>query len=107
MKTVSDIEHMRKKFGASAINRDMFIYCFDRPIYLEGVSDYDMQDLANMVESKLKKKYPDSADEFFALWSKDDATNEEYEIMAVEYNNIWNEYWELLEKFGKQLEERH
>lgn len=104
MITVTEIEKMRKKFGASGINRDMFLDCFEKPIHLENVSDEDMQTLANDVESKVREAYPNDADDLFRLWAKENLTDKEYDMVAVKYNAAWNLYWDLLKAFGGVME---
>ena len=95
---------MTKKFGASGINREMFNDCFNIVIDMSNVSDESMQNLADAAEDYLRKKYGNDADKMFELWSNDDFTDYNSIIIATEYRNIWEEYWDVLEdlapKFG-------
>lgn len=104
MVTFTEFENMRKKFGASGINRDMFLDCFEKPIHLEKVSDEDMQTLADDVESRVRMAFPNDADDLFRLWAKDNLTDKEYDTVAVKYNAAWNLYWDLLKAFGGVME---
>lgn len=98
---------MTKKFGASAINREMFNDCFNNPIDMSNVSDEFMQDLADTTEDYLRKKYGSDADKMFEIWSDDYLTDDNSIIIATEYKNIWEEYWDVLEdlapKFGGKV----
>lgn len=93
-------EVMTKKFGASSINREMFNDCFDNAINMSNVSDEFMQDLADTTEDYLRKKYGSDADKMFELWSDDDFADENSIIIATEYKNIWEEYWDVLEELA-------
>lgn len=100
-------EVMTKKFGASSINREMFNDCFNPAIDMSNVSDEFMQDLADTTEDYLRKKYGSDADKMFSIWSDDYLTDDNSIIIATEYKNIWEEYWNVLEelapKFGGVL----
>ena len=82
---------MLKRFGASCINREMF-----EPINLENVSDSDMQNLADEVESIVREKYPDVADTLFKLMSKEGLTDEEIDYLAINIKETWDFYWDTL-----------
>jgi hypothetical protein len=90
-------DFMLKRFGASGINREMFEDCFEQPIDMENVSDSEMQKLADEVESIVREKYPEVADEMFRIWTKEDmATEEEIDYVAINCNDAWKEYWDTL-----------
>lgn len=93
---------MTKKFGASAINREMFMDCFDHPIDMSQVSDDVMQELANTVEDYLRNKYGQDADEMFTLWSKEDFTDNDSLKIASNYIDVWKEYWQVLGNLSNQ-----
>ena len=84
-------DFMLKRFGASGINREMF-----EPINLENVSDSDMQNLADEVESIVREKYPDVADTLFKLMSKEGLTDEEIDYLAINIKETWDFYLDTL-----------
>ena len=84
-------DFMLKRFGASCINREMF-----EPINLENVSDSDMQNLADEVESIVREKYPDVADTLFKLMSKEGLTDEEIDYLAINIKETWDFYLDTL-----------
>lgn len=90
-----DKNFMTKKFGASGINREMFKDCFDCPIDMTNLSDSDMQKLADEVETHLRNCYPD-ADEMFKLWNKEEFTDDDAILIAANYREAWEDYWEIL-----------
>ena len=89
-------DFMLKRFGASSINREMFEDCFEQPINLENVSDSDMQNLADEVESIVREKYPDVADTLFKLMSEEGLTDEEIDHLAINIKETWDFYWDTL-----------
>ena len=99
MQTSND--YMTKRFGASGINREMFTDCFVGVIRMDKVSDEDMQKLADEVESVVRQQFPDVADKMFELWTKDDLTDDEYDMMAIgEYKSAFDTYWKQLGSFA-------
>ena len=96
---------MLKKFGASGINREMFTDCLGGVFDMEDVSDSNMQKFADAVEDAVRQKHSDVADDFFALWQKDDLTDDEYDKMAVgEYSGAYETYWNEIEKLAGTIE---
>lgn len=94
-------DFMNKRFGASGINREMFMDCFEGVIQMDKVSDEDMQKLADEVESTVRQQHPDVADKLFALWNSDDLTDDEYDLMAVgSFKSAFETYWAELGKFS-------
>ena len=89
-------DFMLKRFGASSINREMFEDCFEQPINLENVSDSDMQNLADEVESIVREKYPDVADTLFKLMSEEGLTDEEIDHLAINIKETWDFYLDTL-----------
>lgn len=99
MQTSND--YMTKRFGASGINREMFTDCFVGVIRMDRVSDSEMQKLADEVESTVRAKHPEVADKLFALWKRDDLTDDEYDLMAVgSYKAAFDTYWAELGKYS-------
>ena len=89
-------EMMTQTFGASGINREMFEDCFEQPINMENVSDSEMENLADEVESIVREKYPDEADTLFRLWKKEELTDEEIDYLATNIKETWDFYWDIL-----------
>ena len=96
---------MLKKFGASGINREMFTDCLGGVYNMENVSDSNMQKFADAVEDSVRQQYPNVADDFFALWTKDDLTDDEYDKMAVgEYSDVYETYWNEIDLLAGSIE---
>ena len=99
------MDFMKKEFGVTNINREMFKDCFDNPINMANISDDDMQKLADDVESNIRNRYPEVADEMFRLWTKSvksvpELSEEEMDFLSITCRDAWNAYWETLEKFA-------
>ncbi len=101
-------DNLKKEFGLSNINREMFLDCFHYPIIMDEVSDEMMQKLADEVESTVRKKYPDVTDEMFRIWVKDEIPDEEIDRISVDFQDAWRFYWSTLYdlsiKFGGKIE---
>ena len=94
---------MLKRFGASDINREMFGDCFEQPIDMRNVSDEAMYKLSEKVESIVREKYPEMADKMFAVWRKDEPTDEECDDIATYHSGeMWEDYWNTLEECAIQ-----
>ena len=90
-----------KRFGASGINREMFTDCLGGAFNMKNVSDSNMQKFADAVENAVRQKHGDMADDFFELWTKDDLTDDEYDMMAVgEYKEAFDTFWAELGKIS-------
>ena len=99
------MENMKMRFGASGINREMFVDCLGGVFNMENVSDSNMQKLADAVEDAVRQQHGDEADDFFELWTKDDLTDDEYDIMAVgKYSGAYETYWDVMEKLAGKIE---
>jgi hypothetical protein len=95
--------HMTQQFGASGINREMFEDCFEQPIDMRNVSDEAMYKLSEKVESIVREKYPEMADKMFAVWRKDEPTDEECDDIATYHSGeMWKDYWDALEECAIQ-----
>mgnify|MGYP006976632391 CR=1 FL=1 len=95
--------HMTQQFGASGINREMFEDCFEQPIDMRNVSDEAMYKLSEKVESIVREKYPEMADKMFAVWRKDEPTDEECDDIATYHSGeMWKDYWAALEECAIQ-----
>jgi hypothetical protein len=45
------------------------------------------------------------ADDFFELWTKNDMTDDEYDMMAVgKYSDAYETYWDEIEKLAGTIE---
>ena len=98
-------DFMLKKFGASGINREMFTDCLGGVYNMENVSDSNMQKFADAVEDAVRQQYPDVADDFFELWTKDDLTDDEYDMMAVcIYSDAYETYWNEIDLLAGSIE---
>ena len=93
-------DFMTKKFGASGINRKMFIDCFVEEISMGNVPDDVMQTIADNVENYIRERFPEDADRMFELWTKRIETDMDYDIMLIKYREAWDLYWESLERFA-------
>jgi hypothetical protein len=81
---------LHKKFGATNITRFMFEYAFGDPIGMDYVSDESMEILAEAVEEYIKTKYPEVADELFAICAnRGSGVKPEYSDPLKE---AWDEY---------------
>lgn len=84
---------IHKKFGATNITRFMFEYAFGDPIDMDYVSDESMEKLADAVESYIKLKYPDVADELFTIITNRDLRDKpEYSEPNETLKEAWDEY---------------
>ena len=92
-------ERMTMKFGRTRISRELFedMPC---PICATGINDYDMQKLAEQVESEIMERYPDIADEMFRLWVKNNKTEDDLDYLYNDCDGASTLYWELLEKYA-------
>ena len=98
-------DFLNKRFGASGINREMFTDCLGGAFNMKNVSDSNMQKFADAVENAVRQKHGDDADEFFELWTKDDLTDDEYDMMAVgKYSDAYETYWDEIEKLAGTIE---
>ena len=81
---------LHKKFGATNITRFMFEYAFGDPIGMDYVSDESMEILAESVEEYIKVKYPEVANELFAISAnRGSGVKPEYSDPLKE---AWDEY---------------
>lgn len=90
---------MTKAFGASEITRELFegLAC---PICTDGITDKQMQTLADSVEAEVRDRYPEIADKMFELWKKEDRTEEEYDFLDFECYQAEELWWDLVEKIA-------
>lgn len=92
---------MDKPFGKSEITRRLFegLPC---PICTTDITDSQMQELANYVESEVRAEYPDVADRMFEIWSIDidERTYEDTVFISEECDEATALWWELLEEYA-------
>lgn len=92
--------NLTKTFGVSEISRELLegLPC---PICTDGVTDEQMQKLADSVEAEVRDRYPEIADKMFELWKKgDEMSYEELELLYCEYFRADELWWELLEQYA-------
>lgn len=87
---------MNKAFGLTAITRQD-LEDMPCPIMASELTDEQMQDLADYVESDVKREFPDVADEMFRLWGKsingEVFTDEERDFLITNDCEKANAYW--------------
>ena len=92
--------YMPKAFGASEITRELFegLPC---PICTDGITDKQMQELADSVEAEVRDRYPEVADKMFELWKKEEElTDEKRDFLDLECDRVEELWWDLVEKFA-------
>ena len=92
--------YMTKAFGASEITRELFegLPC---PICTDGITDKQMQELADSVEAEVRDRYPEVADKMFELWKKEEElTDEEMDFLDFECYQADELWWDLVEKIA-------
>ena len=92
--------YMTKAFGKSLITRELF-EGLPSPICTDGITDKQMQELADSVEEEVRDRYPEVADRMFELWAKEEElTDEEQDFLDFECDRAEELWWELVEKFA-------
>lgn len=97
MNTENDLT---KTFGVSGISRELLegLPC---PICTDGVTDEQMQELADSVEAEVRDRYPEIADKMFELWKKEEEmSNEELDFLSCECFRADELWWELIEQYA-------
>ena len=92
--------YMTKAFGASEITRELFegLPC---PICTDGITDKQMQTLADSVEAEVRDRYPEVADKMFELWKKEEElTDEEQDFLDFECDQAEELWWDMVEKIA-------
>ena len=89
---------MTKAFGASEITRELF-EGLPSPICTDGITDKQMQELADEVEAEVRDRYPEVADKMFELWKKEEElTDEEQDFLDFECDQAEELWWDMVEK---------
>ena len=89
---------MTKAFGASEITRELF-EGLPSPICTDGITDKQMQELADEVEAEVRDRYPEVADKMFELWAKEEElTDEEQDFLDFECDRAEELWWDTVEK---------
>ena len=91
--------YMTKTFGASEITRELF-EGLPSPICTDGITDKQMQTLADEVEAEVRDRYPEVADKMFELWKKEERTDEEQDFLDFECYQAEELWWDLVEKIA-------
>ena len=90
--------YMTKAFGKSLITRELF-EGLPSPICTDGITDKQMQELADSVEAEVRDRYPEVADRMFELWAKEEElTDEEQDFLDFECDRAEELWWDLVEK---------
>ena len=96
-------EVMTKVFGKSYITRQV-LEDMPYPVYAENITDEQMQELANYVESEVRKQYPEVADKLFEFRNKGIngyANESEYSFLyTIECDKASILWWELVEEYA-------
>ena len=90
---------MTKAFGVSDITRELLegLPC---PICTDGITDKQMQKLADSVEAEVRDRYPEVADKMFELWKKEELTDEEQDFLDFECDQAEELWWDMVEKIA-------
>lgn len=72
---------MDKKFGKSALTRRV-LEELPNPICSAGLSDFQMQELADCVESEIISEYPEVSYAMFQIWRKEHQTDEDKKFLS-------------------------
>ena len=91
--------YMTKAFGASEITRELF-EGLPSPICTDGITDKQMQELADSVEEEVRDRYPEVADKMFELWKKEERTDEEQDFLDFECDQAEELWWDMVEKIA-------
>lgn len=95
---------LHKKFGAGNITRFMFESAFGDPIRMDYVPDESMEILVEAAELYIKERYPEVADEMFAIYANRDSEDKpEYSEPNEILDEAWNVYMYALEKMGTAM----
>lgn len=90
---------MDKKFGKSALTRRQ-LEELPHPICSAGLSDLQMQELADCVESEVISEYPDVSYAMFQIWRKEHQTDEDIEFLFDRCRNASKLWWILVEEYA-------
>ena len=97
-------DFFNKEFGASRISRLMFEYIFVTfAIDMDNVSDEKMTELMDCAETQFRNKYPNIAEDMFAIWNREKPKS----LVLVNHEVVWNDFKEILKhnavEFGGKL----
>ena len=93
---------MDKKFGKSALTRRV-LEELPNPICSvcsEGLSDFQMQELADCVENEVISKYPEVAYAMFQIWRKEHQTDEDKKFLSNRCRNASKLWLILIEEYA-------
>ena len=91
--------YMNKAFGKSLITRELFegLPC---PICTDGITDKQMQEMADSVEAEVRDEFPEVADKMFELWGNPLRSDEEQDFLDFECDRAEELWWDLVEKYA-------
>lgn len=90
---------MDKKFGKSALTRRM-LEELPHPICSAGLTDIQMEELADCVDNEVIEKYPEVAYAMFQIWRKEHQTDEDKNFLFGRCRNAIKLWLLLIEKYA-------
>ena len=92
---------MDKKFGKSALTRRL-LEELPHPICSAGLSDIQMEELADCVDNEVIEKYPEVAYAMFQIWRKEHQTDEDRKFLFDRCGNASIFWWVLIEQYATE-----
>ena len=92
-------EDLTKTFGVSEISREL-LESLPCSICTDGVTDEQMQELADIADAEVRDRYPEVADKMFELWNKEELTDEDRDFLDFECDDAEEFWWEMVEKIA-------
>jgi hypothetical protein len=94
--------YMTKTFGTSEITRELLegLPC---PIRTDGITDKQMQEMADSVEDEMRYSYPKVADKMFELWKKEKRTDEEQDFLDFDCGRAEELWLDLIERYAVRV----
>lgn len=90
---------MDKKFGKSALTRRV-LEELPHPICSAGLSDIQMEELADCVDNEVIEKYPEVAYAMFQIWRKEHQTDEDRNFLFDRCRSASKLWWILVEEYA-------
>jgi hypothetical protein len=90
---------MDKKFGKSALTRRV-LEELPHPICSAGLTDIQMEELADCVDNEVIEKYPEVSYAMFQIWRKEHQTDEDRNFLFDRCRNASKLWWILVEEYA-------